>query len=101
MNKQIKQVKESEKFANSLIFFLTLLRIYLSFLKPYLDYCNIVIHQSRNDPFIRKIKAVLYNAAFNITEAVREFSKDNLIKIWVLNLPSFEDGEGAYIISTK
>ena len=54
------KIKESEKFTNSLIFFLTLVRIYPSFVKPYLDYGSIVIRQLCNDPFIRKIKAVYY-----------------------------------------
>ena len=75
-----------------------LLQIYKSFIRPQLDYCDVIYHMptcddfysnyysesARTDPVgtnfhcTNTIEAVLYNAAFAITGSVRDSSRDKL-----------------------
>ena len=48
-----------------------LLTIYKSFVRPHLDYGDIVYDQPNNQSFSNKIKAVQYNAALAITNAIK------------------------------
>ena len=41
----------------------SLLTIYKSFIRPYLDYGDVVYDQPSNDPFSNKLETVQYNAA--------------------------------------
>ena len=52
-----------------------LLTIYKSFVRPHLDYGDIVYDQPNNQSFSNKIKAVQYNAALAITNAIKETSR--------------------------
>ena len=75
-----------------------LLQIYKSFIRPHLDYCDVIYHRptfddfysqyyserSKNDPvntnfdFTNKIESVQYNAALAITGCVRGTSREKL-----------------------
>ena len=55
-----------------------LLTIYKSFVRPHLDYGNIVYDQPNNESFISKLKQVQYNAALAITGAIKCASRTEL-----------------------
>ena len=46
------------------------LTIYKSFVRPHLDYSDIVYDQPNNQSFSNKIEAAQYNAALAITNAI-------------------------------
>ena len=56
----------------------SLLTIYKSFLRPYLDYGDVIYDQSNNSHLSDKIKTVQCNAALAITGAIRGTSKEKL-----------------------
>ena len=49
----------------------TLLTIYKLFVRPYLDYGDIVYDRPNNESFISKLEQVQYNAALAITGAIK------------------------------
>ena len=49
----------------------SLITIYKSFVRPHLDYCDIIYDQPNNQNFCNKIERVQYNAALGITDAIR------------------------------
>ena len=53
----------------------SLLTIYKSFIRPHLDYGDIIYDQPNNQTFSNKLEAVQYNAALAITGAIRGTSK--------------------------
>ena len=57
-----------------------LLTIYESFVRPHLDYGDIVYDQPNNQRFLKKIKAVQYNASLAITNAIKGNSRTELYK---------------------
>ena len=57
-----------------------LLTIYKSFVRPHLDYGDIVYDQPSNQSFSNKIEAVQYNAALAITNAIKGTSRMKLHK---------------------
>ena len=58
----------------------SLLTIYKSFIRPYLDYCDIIYDQPKNESSSTKIEHIQYNAAPAITGAVKEISQTKLYK---------------------
>ena len=54
------------------------LTIYKSFIRPHLDYCDIIYDQLNNESFCTKIEHILYNAALAITGAIKETSEAKL-----------------------
>ena len=58
----------------------SLLTIYKSFIRPYLDYCDIIYDQPKNESSSTKIENIQYNAALAITGAVKEISQTKLYK---------------------
>ena len=48
-----------------------LLTIYKPFLRPHLDYVDIIYYRAFNKSFQNKLKSVQYNAALAITGAIR------------------------------
>ena len=52
-----------------------LLTIYKSFIRPHLDYGDIVFDQPTNDSFVKKLESVQYNAALAITGAIKGTSQ--------------------------
>ena len=56
----------------------SLLTIYKSFLRPQLNYWDVVYDQASNDAFSSKIETVPYNSALAITGAIKHASLENL-----------------------
>ena len=54
--------------------------LYKSFIRPHLDYGDIIYDQPNNESFCQKIEAVQYNAALSITGAIKGSSRDKLYK---------------------
>ena len=56
----------------------SLLTIYKSFVKPNLDYADIIYDKPLNEPFKREIEMVQYNAALLTTGAFKRTSRDEI-----------------------
>ena len=56
----------------------SLLCIYKAFVRPHLDYADIIYDQPRNDNFTQKLESVQYNAALAITGCFRGSSREKL-----------------------
>ena len=55
-----------------------LLTIYKSFLRPHLDYGDVIYHRAFNESFQNKLGSIQYNAALAITGAIRGSSREKL-----------------------
>ena len=55
-----------------------LITIYKSFVRPHLDYGDILYDQTFNNPFHKRLESIQYNAALAITGAVRAISREKL-----------------------
>ena len=56
----------------------SLLIIYKSYIRPHLDYGDIIYDQPHNDSFCRMIESVQYNASLAITGAIKGSSRERL-----------------------
>ena len=56
----------------------SLITIYKSFIRPHLDYCDVIYDQPNNESFCSKIEWIQYNAALAITGAIRGTSQTKL-----------------------
>ena len=56
----------------------SLLTIFKSFLRPHLDYGDVIFDQSFKNTFHQKIDSIQYNAALAITGAIRGSSREKL-----------------------
>ena len=74
-NKVNKTIGLSRKLHNSLPR-LPLLTIYKSFIRPHLDYGNIIYDQAYNVSFHQKLESIQYNSALAITGAIRGTSTE-------------------------
>ena len=52
--------------------------IYKSFIKPHLDYANVIFDKPNNTTFSNRIESAQYNAALAITGTIRGTSKEKL-----------------------
>ena len=59
----------------------SLLTIYESFIRPHLDYDNVVYDQPSNDAFSNKLETVQCNEALAITGAIKGTSRENLYQL--------------------
>ena len=66
----------------------SLMTLYKSFIRPHLDYGDIIYDQPFNNSFQNKIESIQYNARLATTGAVRGTSKEGLYK--ELGLESFQ-----------
>ena len=64
---------------NYLEVFQALLTIYKSFVRPHLDYSGIVYDRLNNESFISKLEQVQYNAALELTGAIKCSSRSKLM----------------------
>ena len=55
-----------------------LLTIYKSFVRPHLDYDDVIYDQHCNNSFHQKLESIQYNAALAITGAIRGSSREKL-----------------------
>ena len=67
----------------------SLLTIYKSFIRPHLDYADVVYDQPNINSLSEKIESIQYNAALAITGAIRGSSKEKLYQ--ELGLESLKD----------
>ena len=67
----------------------SLMTLYKSFIRPHLDYGNIIYDQPFNNSFQNKIESIQYNACLAITGAIRGTSKERLYE--ELGLESLQD----------
>ena len=58
----------------------SLLCIYKTFIRPHLDYADVIYDQPHNDSFCNKIESLQYNAALAITGAIKGSSRDVFIR---------------------
>ena len=56
----------------------TLINIYKAFIRPHLDYGDVIYDDPSNIKFSQKIESVQYNAALAITGAIRGTSREKL-----------------------
>ena len=56
----------------------SLLTIYKAFIRPHLDYSDIIFDQSYNASFHQKLESFQYNATLAITGAIRDTFQENL-----------------------
>ena len=56
----------------------SLINLYKSFIRPHLDYADIIYDQPNNLNLCNKIETCQYNAALAITVAIRSYSKERL-----------------------
>ena len=59
---------------------LALLTIYKSFIRPYLDYGDIIYDKAFNESFHKKLESLQYNAALAITGAIRGSSTEKTVR---------------------
>ena len=67
----------------------SLLTIYKSFIRPHLDYCDVIYDQPNNELFQQKLESVQYNATLAITGAIKGTSRIRLYQ--ELGLESLSD----------
>ena len=53
----------------------SLITIYKVFIRPHLDYGDVIFDQAFNNSFHQRLESIQYNAALAITGAIRETSK--------------------------
>ena len=56
----------------------SLITVYKSFVRPHLDYGDIIYDQPNNETFTQKIERIQYNAALAITGAIKGTSQSKL-----------------------
>ena len=56
----------------------SLVTVYKGFIRPHLEYGDIIYDQTYNKPFYQKMESIQYNAALAITGAVRGTSREKL-----------------------
>ena len=66
-----------------------LITIYKAFIRPHLDYGNVLYFQTFNNSFKEKLESVQYNACLALTRAIRGTSKENIYQ--ELGLESLRD----------
>ena len=64
-----------------------LITIYKSFIRPHLDYGDIIYDQTFNMSFQQKMETIQYNAALAITGAIRGYSREKLYQELGLETP--------------
>ena len=78
---------------------LPLLTIYKSFIRPHLDYGDIIYDQAYNVSFHQKLKSIQYNSA--LTGSIRGTSTEKLCNELGLETLEKKDGIGNYAASIK
>ena len=56
----------------------SLMTIRKAFLRPLIDYGNIIYNQPQNESFCEKLESVQYKAALAITGAIQSTSRDKI-----------------------
>ena len=56
----------------------SLVTVYKAFIRPHLDYGDIIYEQTYNESFHQKMESIQYNAALAITDAIRGTSREKI-----------------------
>ena len=64
----------------------SLITVHKSFIRPHIDYGDIIYDQAYNASFHRKLESIQYDAALTRTGAIRGTSKEKLLQKLGLNL---------------
>ena len=64
----------------------SLITIYKAFIRPHLDYADIIYDKPSKMNIFNKIESLQYNAALAITGTIRGSSKENYFGNWALNI---------------
>ena len=70
----------------------SLITIYKAFIRPHLDYRNVIFDQTFNNSFHQRFESIQYNAVLAVTGAIEELPKKNSIKYLVSSPCNPEDG---------
>ena len=76
----------------------TLITIYKSFIRPHLDYGDVIYDQPSNNVFSNKIETIQYNCALAITGAIKGTSREKLYQELGLDYLSQRCGSGGFLI---
>ena len=81
LNEKISKAMKGIALIKRLYYYLprkSLLTIYRSYIRPHLDYCDVIYDQPHNTTFSKNIESIQYNAALAITGAIKGTSQDRL-----------------------
>ena len=78
----------------------TLVNIYKAFVRPHLDYGDIIYDNQSNDTFCQKIESVQHNAGLAITGAIRGTSREKLVRILLFGNEKFSSTSNNKIFSS-
>ena len=56
----------------------SLITIYKAFIRPHLDYVDVIFDQAFDNSFHQRLESIQYNAALAITETIRGTSRESL-----------------------
>ena len=71
---------------------ITLVTIYKAFVRPHLNYGDILYDQAFNNSFLDRLESIQYNACLAITGAIRGASREKLYQELRLNPLDFDVG---------
>ena len=81
INEKVKKATKRVNFVRKINLFLppsSLQTIYKSFVRPHLDYADVICDQPNNSRLSDKMETVQYNATLGITGAIRGTSKEKI-----------------------
>ena len=81
LNNVLNQVNKTIALLRKLQDFLlrqSLVTVYKAFIRPHIDYGDIIHDETYNEPFHQKMESIQYNAALAITGALRGTSREKL-----------------------
>ena len=79
----------------------TLITIYKSFVRSYLDYSDIIYDQPKNENLNQKIERIQYNAPLAITGSIKRTSQRKLYNELAFESLKFKVGFGGYVLFIK
>ena len=74
----------------------SLITIYKAFIRPHIDYGDVIFDQAFNNPFHQRLESVQYNAALAITGAIRGTLRKSCVRNLVSSPCNSEDGFKIY-----
>ena len=79
----------------------SLVTIYKAFLRPLIDYGDIIYDQPQNESFCEKLESVQYKAALAITGAIQGTSREKIYQKLGLESLKIEDGICVFVACSK
>ena len=78
----------------------SLFTIYKSFIRPHLDYANVIFDKPSNGTFSNRIESAQYNTALTITGTIRGTSKEKLYQELYQELCRTETFSNSFLLQT-